>query len=376
MHVTLLRPRLGPRFGPLSLLVVVGVLIYTPPAVNAIKWIGLAKQGVRTWNQTKYCTDSKDVAGFTKYQIRLCKSHLELMAHLTHAATQMEQVCQGLFTERRWNCTSVTAAPALLADLTGGSREQAYVYSLASASLTHGISRACAQGATTKCSCGRLPDTRPSGDFKWGGCSDNMAFGVTFAQIFSEGTREPKKLSKRTVVNKHNNGVGRQIVTASLSTSCKCHGVSGSCSIKTCWKALPELNQIGSELQERYNVAIEVDNVRLKARNKDKDNPKSRKRRLVAVGGFKKSFDENDLIYYTKSSDYCVPDRELGSLGTYGRECIKDHPGSKGCRSMCCGRGYTSHVVQIKQRCDCKYYWCCYVKCKTCTKKVEVNRCQ
>ena len=58
------------------------------------------------------------------------------------------------------------------------------------------------------------------------------------------------------------------------------------------------------------------------------------------------------------------------------RECEKDKHGSVGCQSMCCGRGFTSQVIEIKQRCDCKYYWCCYVKCKTCIKKVEINRCR
>jgi len=61
---------------------------------------------------------------------------------------------------------------------------------------------------------------------------------------------------------------------------------------------------------------------------------------------------------------------------TVCRECAKDHPGSGGCRSMCCGRGYTVESIQVRHRCDCKYYWCCYVKCSTCTKRVDVYRCR
>ena len=59
------------------------------------------------------------------------------------------------------------------------------------------------------------------------------------------------------------------------------------------------------------------------------------------------------------------------------RECqTDDESRSDSCRSMCCGRGYTSRQVQVHYRCECKYYWCCYVKCKTCSKVVQVNRCR
>ena len=94
-----------------------------------------------------------------------------------------------------------------------GSREQAFVFALSSAALTQSISRACAVGATTKCSCGRLPDEAPPGDFKWGGCGDNLQFGLAFARMFAEGTgsRKPKKISKKTLVNNHNNNAGRGV---------------------------------------------------------------------------------------------------------------------------------------------------------------------
>ena len=68
--------------------------------------------------------------------------------------------------------------------------------------------------------------------------------------------------------------------------------------------------------QKRYATAVEVDNMRIKSRERKENN---RKRRLVAVSGRKRTFDSNDLIYYTKSSDYCLPDTSLGSLGTRGR---------------------------------------------------------
>ncbi|KAK2141349.1 hypothetical protein LSH36_1114g00030 [Paralvinella palmiformis] len=172
-------------------------------------------------------------------------------------------------------------------------------------------------------------------------------------------------------------GLDLQVVQDSLTTACKCHGVSGSCSIKTCWMALPDMRSIGVTLQKRYAVAVEVKKRKQKRgkRRKPPSMPQETSN-LVAVTPGRRRFTDSDLVYYTKSPDYCYPDPALGSLGTHGRECKKDLAGSGGCKSMCCGRGYTSEIVRVRHRCDCKYYWCCYVKCKTCTKEVEINKCK
>ncbi|ESN97651.1 hypothetical protein HELRODRAFT_85162, partial [Helobdella robusta] len=88
----------------------------------------------------------------------------------------------------------------------------------------------------------------------------------------------------------------------------------------------------------------------------------------------------DELIFSTISPDYCSPDVSVGSVGTEGRVCDVDSTGTKGCRSMCCGRGYTVEVQEVKYRlvdwCECKYHWCCYVKCRTCLKSIQVYRCR
>ena len=51
-----------------------------------------------------------------------------------------------------------------------------------------------------------------------------------------------------------------QVIGASLSRQCKCHGVSGSCSMRTCFRSLPfDLRPVAEQLRSRYAVAVHVD---------------------------------------------------------------------------------------------------------------------
>lgn len=43
-----------------------------------------------------------------------------------------------------------------------------------------------------------------------------------------------------------------------LQTECKCHGVSGSCTVRTCWRTLPSFRQIGDALMKKYYRARPV----------------------------------------------------------------------------------------------------------------------
>ena len=49
-----------------------------------------------------------------------------------------------------------------------------------------------------------------------------------------------------------------QEVMESLATTCKCHGVSGSCTITTCFKSLPDMRSVGLILQKKYSLAVQV----------------------------------------------------------------------------------------------------------------------
>lgn len=111
------------------------------------------------------------------------------------------------------------------------------MYALSSASVAHVVARACADGALFDCPCGATPRSPPDGNFKWGGCGDNVAFGVKMSKNFLDGLERGKpkieargdvdKTQSATLeesadekrrshqllghVNKHNNRAGRRV---------------------------------------------------------------------------------------------------------------------------------------------------------------------
>lgn len=153
-----------------------------------------------------------------------------------------------------------------------------------------------------------------------------------------------------------------QIISDLAHVSCKCHGVSGSCSLKTCWLQLADFRKVGDALKEKYDSAAAM---RLNSRGK-----------LVQVHSKFNSPTSNDLVYIDPSPDYCLENKTTGSLGTQDRLCNKTSEGMDGCALMCCGRGYDQYKTQLVERCHCKFHWCCYVKCKRCSRTVDQFVCK
>ncbi len=160
-----------------------------------------------------------------------------------------------------------------------------------------------------------------------------------------------------------------QVLEERMKLECKCHGVSGSCTTKTCWTTLPKFREIGYVLKDKYNKAVHVEVVRA-SRLRQPTFLKVKK-----VHGFQKPL-ETDLVYIERSPNYCEEDAKTGSVGTQGRLCNRTSPHTDGCDLMCCGRGYNTHQYTKVWQCNCKFQWCCFVKCNTCSERTEVFTCK
>lgn len=95
------------------------------------------------------------------------------------------------------------------------------------------MARACASGTLYHCTCSGKPDEPPNSNFQWGGCGDNIHWGVYFSKRFIDNVEKnnvdksrnkrrnryeydedrKNKLLKEEVaaVNLHNNRVGRRV---------------------------------------------------------------------------------------------------------------------------------------------------------------------
>lgn len=73
------------------------------------------------------------------------------------------------------------------------------MYALSSAALTYTMARACSSGALFSCTCAQPPRERPNGNFKWGGCSDNLKWASRFVRQFVETQRKIKNQYKSTI---------------------------------------------------------------------------------------------------------------------------------------------------------------------------------
>ena len=147
---------------------------------------------------------------------------------------------------------------------------------------------------------------------------------------------------------------------------CQCHGTSGMCILKTCVGRLPTLREVATTIKYLYKLA------------------------------YKGSVDENGiltpventvnladmLVYLSESPDYCKRNKSYNSQGTLGRVCRVPYRsstrGSKGhCKELCFNCGYTIkyEIRPKKVRCNCRFRWCCEVKCDTCHEDEDVLVC-
>ncbi|KAK0073881.1 hypothetical protein PV325_009068, partial [Microctonus aethiopoides] len=274
-------------------------------------------------------------------------------------------------------------------------RETAFIYAITSAAVTHSIARACSEGSIQSCSCDYTHQSRtPSQvrDWEWGGCSDNIGYGFKFSREFVDTGERGRNLREK--MNLHNNEAGRAHVSSEMRQECKCHGMSGSCTVKTCWMRLPNFRVVGDNLKDRFDGASRVmvtNSERIRGNNNaimsnsasnSVHGPRqglSRRHRysfqLKPYNPEHKPPGTKDLVYLEPSPPFCEKNSKLGILGTHGRQCNDTSIGVDGCDLMCCGRGYKTQEVIVVERCACTFHWCCEVKCQLCRTKKTIHTC-
>ncbi|XP_061874766.1 protein Wnt-16 [Colius striatus] len=360
----------GPRLLRAALLL---ALCPAAAAGDTWTWLGVAAAG---GPEKSGCASPP----LSRRQQDLCRQKPELVPAIREGARLGLQECRSQFRHERWDCrpppavrrapvSSATAAAAFGQQLSSGTKEAAFIYAVTSAGLVHAVTRSCSAGNVTECSCDvslRHGGSASEG-WHWGGCSDDIHYGMAFSRKFLDvpiKNLTGKSESGLAAMNLHNNEAGRQAVAKLMSVDCRCHGVSGSCAVKTCWKTMSAFEKIGRFLKDKYENSIQIsDRLKKKLRRKEKS------QRKIPIG-------KEDLLYVNKSPNYCVEDQKLGIAGTQGRECNRTSEGPDGCNLLCCGRGYNTHVVRHVERCECKFIWCCYVRCRRCETMTDVHTCK
>ncbi|XP_014222199.1 protein Wnt-11b-2-like [Trichogramma pretiosum] len=382
-----------PRNPSSALIVLVTLLLLLLMLVEegtCIKWLALGRASDGFEWTSEACSGARTSGLLERKQVRACRASPEIMRNLVQAARDASSVCQYAFRHQLWNCSSIERAPDFTPELLTGTKEQAFVYAMSAAAAVWRLARGCALGSLASCSCATPPrreppavtaalvqTTMPFGPaaaavalgptsstrsaFKWGGCGDDVRSASRMAKRFLQAAGPGPGAGAQAkfihAVNMHNNRAGRRAVEQSLSLECKCHGVSGSCSVRTCWRGLGSASPAaaGARLLRRYATALEV--------------------RPSSSGRLPPLYHHNNLLYTSKSPDYCVEDKRRGSLGTRARQCNASSAGYDGCEHLCCGRGYNTRAEEVLERCDCKYFSCCYVKCKTCRNVIVTHEC-
>ncbi|KAL9705416.1 hypothetical protein quinque_008934 [Culex quinquefasciatus] len=308
------------------------------------------------------------IPGLSTYQKQLCVEAPDAVVSLSAGQLLGAQECQEQFKGHRWNCTQVWKKDMFghifrnpcpheqQPNMGCGSREAAFTYGITSAGAVHAITAACAKGNISMCGCDSKQKSQfstESDNWKWGGCSADIAFGMRFAKKFLDA-REIES-DDRSLMNLHNNRVGRKIVKVLLRTECK----------------------FGNIMMRKYRKAKMVQAI--PAVGKDNGSLQlvlKRRGKQQHTGVNSQKPKRMEMIYLHPSPNYCERDMSTGILGTIGRQCNRSSTSMDKCDLLCCGRGYNTHNIVKSWQCNCKFKWCCTVSCDICTERIEEYTCK
>ena len=166
---------------------------------------------------------------------------------------------------------------------------------------------------------------------------------------------------------------------------CKCHGMSGSCAFQSCFYKVAPFRSVGDQLLLKYEAASPV-----KLGN---DNPSSLWSPIsIAYGELptdsddekdgrstmqRRSVPQSNLIFTERSPNFCERNRQWGVIGVRGRQCHPSGGHFGSCDQLCCGRSYQPDQLVVQEiNCNCRFHYCCVVKCKTCRNVTQTYKCR
>nr|ACJ64866.1 Wnt11-2 [Schmidtea mediterranea] len=388
----------------------------------SIRWLGISRY-TRPENQELErfspleCRFNNLNHGLQKRQTKFCLSlqHSYAMHGVLRASKAAVFYCMKTFQDRRWNCSSAERLPYIGKDLESGKKliwfhgyifqsgtqEQAVVHAFSSASLLFEIARRCAQNKMAHCSCGTSNPTAnqeiTQEKLLFAGCPDNVEIGLEYVRKFTgyhklgrkkskekprkekfsfyvaeKRAKMQKKLKKIQRLNGHNYEAGLRIQLDNQKIHCKCHGVSGGCNQRICYRQVRRLDDdvLLNVLRKQYLSAKYVDIL--------SDDS------LVAADPFggseerPKPISQTDLVFTEHSPDFCEPDPTTGSVGTHGRVCKTENTSktsTEHCTNMCCGRGHRTVLEQKRTKCGCFIDDKFKIQCDDCYSNVKTFYC-
>ncbi|KAA0193445.1 Protein Wnt, partial [Fasciolopsis buskii] len=204
--------------------------------------------------------------------------------------------------------------------------------------------------------------------------SPHAVVGRQTSMSYDPWTYRPRTRQKRKrgsiirILNRHNYLAGVILMEANQRLVCKCHGVSGSCAQRVCFRQLRRIDNdvMQKALKMKYLAAKQVT---------QGANGQLIGKTLLDKGFVDEVVKHEELVYSEDSPDYCNVEPQRGSVGTRGRLCTLNDSGTANCLNMCCGRGYQNLTTSELIQCNCRMGEGFKVRCDECNVDIVTHRC-